>query len=277
LTKTYIFQGKWADAQTTAEAVISSGQYDLEKNYADIWKLANENGIESIYEFQHVQIATGSWGDQNEGCVTQIYTRGRSFTPNWGWGYVCPTDNFKAEFETDGTGKIIDPRYALTVVEEGDSMYTGTPWAQVANTVPSPTHRMGRKYLVEYTTDMPGMSNGPANWRFMRYADLLLWHAEACCQQNKSTEALTSLNKIRDRVGMAKVAVTDQPSLLKAIYHERRVELGLEGHRFFDIIRTGRGAECLGANGYTENKKYLPIPKSEIDKCDKLVNNPYYN
>jgi starch-binding outer membrane protein, SusD/RagB family len=271
LTKAYIFQAKWAEAKAKAAEVVASGQYSLEPKYEDVWKLSHENGTESIFEFQHVQISNPNWGDQNEGCVTQIYTRGRSYKNQPGWGYVCPTDNFKAEFETG------DPRYKMSVIEEGDTIWKGTPWEEIANNKPSPTLRYGRKYFLEYTNDPPAMSNGPANWRFMRYADLLLWSAEALCQLGETGPALTQLNLVRARVGMPAQTETGKDALLKLIYHERRVELGLEGHRFFDIIRTGRGTECLGANGYTEKKKYLPIPKSELDMCPKLVNNPYFD
>jgi hypothetical protein len=63
LAKAYIFQRKWTEALASSATVIQSGQYDLEPNYADIFKKAKENGIESIFEIQHIQVATGEYGD----------------------------------------------------------------------------------------------------------------------------------------------------------------------------------------------------------------------
>ncbi|MEO6097314.1 MAG: RagB/SusD family nutrient uptake outer membrane protein, partial [Fibrobacteria bacterium] len=80
LAKAYIFQSKWADAMARSSVVIQSGQYNLESNYADNFKISHENGIESIFEIQHVQIATSDYGDLNEGQETSIYQGGRNAT-----------------------------------------------------------------------------------------------------------------------------------------------------------------------------------------------------
>jgi hypothetical protein len=54
------------------------------------------------------------------------------------------------------------------------------------------------------------------------------------------------------------------------------VELGLEGHRFFDLVRQGRAADVLGKHGFIKGKhEYFPIPQLELDVCDKIVPNPY--
>jgi hypothetical protein len=270
LAKAYIYQKKWGDALDRATRVIDSKEYDLEPNYADNFKLSHENGIESIYEIQHVEIPTSTYGDENEGQETSIYQGSRKDSYFTGWGFNCPTMDFVDEFEAN------DPRLKATVVFDGDILYENTPKQQKADNSMSPTKMGARKYILEYQPQTPGISNSPANWRAIRFADVLLFHAEAANETGDSTAALQSLNQVRKRVSMPLVTTTNQDSLRQAIYHERRVELGLEGHRFFDLVRQGRAADVLGKNGFIKGKhEYFPIPQLEMDVCDKLVQNPY--
>ncbi|MBN1128311.1 MAG: RagB/SusD family nutrient uptake outer membrane protein, partial [Chitinispirillaceae bacterium] len=105
---------------------------------------------------------------------------------------------------------------------------------------------------------------------------VLLFHAEAANETGDAATALKSLNRVRSRVSMPAVTVTDKDTLRQAIYHERRVELGLEGHRFFDLVRQGRAADVLAKNCIIKGKhEYFPLPQLEMDVCDKLVQNPY--
>jgi hypothetical protein len=268
LVKAYIFQRKWELAQKCAEEVINSGEYGLEPKYEDIFKQEYENGIESIFDIQHIEIPSDQWGDENEGQVTSVYQGGRNNTWFAGWGFNCPTPEFVNEFESG------DPRLKATVIFDGDIIYKGTPVEQVADNSDCKTKMHARKYLLEFQDEEPEASNAPGNWRAMRYADLLLFHAESANEMGNASAALASLNKVRTRVGMPKVTTTSQDSLRKAIYHERRVELGLEGHRFFDLVRQGRADKVLA--GFIKGRhEYFPIPQIELDVCDKMTQNPY--
>jgi hypothetical protein len=270
LAKAYIFQSKWADAMARSEMVIQSGEYDLEANYADNFKMSHENGIESIFEIQHAEFATSAYGDLNEGQETSIYQGNRNATFFTGWGFNCPTQNFVDEFELN------DPRMKATVVFDNDLIYETTPVQQKADNSASPTGYSAKKYMLEYQASKPEISNSPANWRSIRFADVLLFHAEAANELENSTASLESLNRVRRRVSMPAVTVTDPTELRDAIHHERRVELGLEGHRFFDLVRQGRAAEVLAENGFIAGKhEYFPIPQLELDVCNKVVQNPY--
>jgi hypothetical protein len=270
LAKAYIFQSKWADAMARSAIVIESGEYDLEPNYADNFKKSHENGIESIFEIQHAEFATSAYGDLNEGQETSIYQGNRNATFFTGWGFNCPTQNFVDEFELN------DPRMKATVVFDNDLIYETTPVQQKADNSASPTGYSAKKYMLEYQAGKPEISNSPANWRSIRFADVLLFHAEAANELENSTASLESLNRVRRRVSMPAVTVTDPTELREAIHHERRVELGLEGHRFFDLVRQGRAAEVLAENGFIAGKhEYFPIPQLELDVCNKVVQNPY--
>ena len=270
LAKAYIFQSKWSDALAHAASVIESNEYSLEPNYADNFKLSHENGIESVFEIQHFEIPTTEYGDLNEGQETSIYQGSRMATFFTGWGFNCPTQDFVNEFEPN------DPRLKATVIFDGDVIYENTPVQQKADNSMSPTGMAARKYMLEYQAQAPNISNSPGNWRAIRFSDVLLFHAEAANELGNDSAALTSLNLVRKRVSMPSVTTTDQDSLRQAIYHERRVELGLEGHRFFDLVRQGRAADVLAKNGFKKGRhEYIPIPKTEMEICDKLVQNPY--
>jgi hypothetical protein len=271
LAKAYIFQSKWSNALSRASMVIDSKEYDLEPKYSDIFKLSHENGIESVYEIQHVYVATSLYGDENEGQETSIYQGSRKSTGFTGWGFDCPTQDFVNEFEMG------DPRLKETVIFDGDRIGEGTAWEQKADNSMSPTKMAAKKYILEYQPVAPDISNSPANWRAIRFADVLLFHAEAANEIGDTASALKSLNRVRQRVSMIPVTTIDKDTLRQAIWHERRVELGLEGHRFFDLVRQGKAAEVLGKNGFIKGQhEYIPIPQLELDVCDKLKQNNYF-
>ena len=126
-------------------------------------------------------------------------------------------------------------------------------------------------------------SSGGTNDRVIRYADVLLLHAEAAYHNGDEAAARESLNRVRARARGSRTDILPDvtasgPALLQAICHERRVELALEGHRFFDLVRTGRAAAELGPLGYREGThNVFPIPLSQIQTSNGLlIQNPGY-
>ena len=116
------------------------------------------------------------------------------------------------------------------------------------------------------------------NIREIRYADVLLMAAEGIARSGGSEgTARTYLNQVRNRVGLAALTSSGN-QLLEDIYTERRMELATEGHRFFDLLRTGKAATVLGDQGFVASTHtYLPIPQQEIDAApDVLTQNPGY-
>ena len=123
------------------------------------------------------------------------------------------------------------------------------------------------------------------NIRLIRYADVLLMGAESANEKGISGEAIDYLEQVRARARgtntniLPKVTTTDQGELREAIRHERRVELGLEFDRFYDLVRWGIAKEVLQAAGknYQDKNALLPLPQTEIDKSKGvLVQNPDY-
>jgi hypothetical protein len=108
----------------------------------------------------------------------------------------------------------------------------------------------------------------------IRIAELYLIRAEARAQQNNLTGALADLNTIRSRAGVANSTATTQADILQAIEDENSVEFAFEGHRWFDLVRTGRTGTVLGLT----NKNYwlFPIPLSDILSDPDVTQNPGY-
>ena len=137
-----------------------------------------------------------------------------------------------------------------------------------------------KKYFSNKSEDAPfgdPNPNGGSNDRVIRYADVLLMHAEASYHTGDENAARTSLNLVRARAQVPDITATGA-ALLEAIYRERRLELGLEAHRFFDLVRTHRAGQFLGSLGFvTGVHELFPIPQSQIQATNgALEQNPGY-
>lgn len=145
-----------------------------------------------------------------------------------------------------------------------------------------------RKFVPE--GNMGGAINNradtPINFPLIRYADVLLMYAECLNENGQTADAAKYVNMVRARVGMPGVTATTKDEMFKAIKHEREVELAAEGHSYMDYRRWGlletlngvAELDIVGGTLYTHataSRDYLwPIPNAEIDKNDKLTQNP---
>ena len=263
LAKSYLFQQKYAEALVQTQAVIQSGEYTLVPDYGTIFTRAGENNSESVFEIQYMNASGGNWGKNagNEGTFTNVFTRPRGQFA--GYGFNIPTQDFVDEFSKEG---FEDPRLKYTVFRIGDQMGDRGVFT-LANAGDVGYLYHPRKYFSNLSEDAPfgdPNPNGGSNDRVIRFSDVLLMDAEAAFKTGNEAGAKTSLNIVRQRVKVPDVTATGE-QLLEAIYHERRVELGLEGHRFFDLVRTGRAAAKLGPLGYKDGiNQVFPIPNSQI-------------
>jgi starch-binding outer membrane protein, SusD/RagB family len=168
-----------------------------------------------------------------------------------------------------------DTRRAHTIIV-GDSIAGGTY---------TPGYQNTGYFVKKYAPRQAGLSadGEPAlNWgnnvRVIRYSDVLLMAAEALARSGGSeATARGYVNQVRQRVSMQPIQESGS-ALLEAIAHERRMELATEGHRFFDLVRTGKASEVLGAKGFVANKhEWLPVPQTELDAAQgALTQNPNY-
>lgn len=286
------------------DSVIQSNQYDLCANYADNFTLAGENGIESVFEIQYVgeeDDNTGDYGaNENEhygatrGTFTTVLTRSRSSIINTlgdGWGFNKPTQNLYDEYEEN------DIRRYVTIYKPQDSEITSA-----AEEIYLGNSYLSRKYAIYntvYTKEdartcvtiykLEHQSRGPINNRQIRYADVYLMQAEAYLGLGDAGKAAAYINKVRQRVGLSDIAAADW----NALRHERRCELAMEGHRWFDLVRWNIAYETMTAYEKAETAEYqyqislgggfqrgkhelLPIPLKERELNPNMTQNPGY-
>ena len=282
-------QKYFAEAAKWGKEVIKSRQYSLWPNYLDNFRLANENGRESVFEIQYTEEATSDYGGEGytRGTMTTILQRSRSSAfGEAGWGYDRPTQNLYNEYEAG------DARRDETILVPTDEQIE-TP----AQEIYCGDRMLNRKYAMYNDGTNGGIyklahaTRSPKNNIQIRYADVLLMYAEACCESGDLDSAKKALKEVRDRAGLSQFPYTaviqgqtvtfndNQEDLRKAIRHERRVELAMEGHRWFDLTRWGIAKETMDTYmaGETEEAKELygtfqkgkhelfPIPSKEID------------
>jgi len=108
------------------------------------------------------------------------------------------------------------------------------------------------------------------DWIEIRLADVILLYAEALNANGNTAGAATELNKIRSRAGLAGTSASSQSALSQAIQNERRLELAFEGHRWFDLVRTGTVDSEMGQS-VNANYHLFPIPISEILSSDGVI------
>lgn len=304
LADVYITQKKFAEAESLLKQVTQLG-YDLMPNYADVFSPSFKNNKESIFEVQYnATLAT----PQPSNFIYNFIPRMSNSTGITGvnqntvtdlGGFNTPTDDLINSFESG------DKRLPASIaIAEGSfnasddfTPSSNNPGAAVKNIVgyvppPGLTGRpFARKFLHPHT--LPNQTNN--NWPVYRYAEVLLMLAEALNEQNKSGDALSWLNKVRDRAfgaGVSPITATDQETLRSIILKERRVELAFENKRWLDLVRTGNAITVmknfgtalkakysyLPANSFnvTENSLLFPIPYTEIELNSQLKQNPGY-
>jgi len=271
---------KWDDVFKNAVQVIDSKVYDLEPDFKDACTIATENGKESVFEVQHAVNMAGQGGDNggtwtrgNEGTLQNTMTRGRA---NSGWGFNCPSLNLLDSMSNDA-------RKGATILVNGDAI-NGEIFTINKNEYPF-TGTQTRKYIESATSTVINVSDGPSNLRIIRFAYVLLMAAEAANELGKDTSVTNKyLDRVRLRANskLPKNTIAEKTALRNAIWHERRMELAMEGHRFFDIVRQGRAAEVMklvpeGKNFRKGVNEVFPIPQTEIDVSrGKLTQNPGY-
>lgn len=287
LAKTYLFHGKYAEAAEAASEVKNYG-YGLMNVYQHNFNVNYENNIESIFEIQHLSGQSPVTGSRlNQWLAPRAEN---------GYGFCEPTQSFIDEFEVT-SDTIYDPRLDYSVGRGGGKWFDNIPY----DTLWSFT-TYSQKKNIQPISEVPVSTKGDGDLNFtvMRYAEVLLIQAEALCEDNRCDEALIPLNEVRRRAResylhdenlpgygtipadlLPDITTTEHIALRNAIRHERRVELGLESVRFFDVIRYGE-EYANAAFSDKENFRYathklFPIPQSEMDTNKEMEQNDGYN
>lgn len=262
-------------AASSAEEVILSNVYKLEDDFSNAFRVEGNYGNESVFEVGSIGIDNAQAGGNEYG-----NTQGVRGTPNRGWGFNRPSLNLMAEFESG------DPRKDKSIIFLNEVL-DGVPIGGDGST-PDSVFSNGNLVEIEcYNQKVWGLGASTLpSWgihrKLIRYADVLLMAAEAFNQIGQTPKAVGYLNQVRKRARhgdesiLPDVVSADKEEVRTAIYHERRVELAMESHRFFDLVRTGRASAVLGPLGFQPNKnERLPIPQIEIDITEgSIAQNP---
>ncbi|WP_406684693.1 RagB/SusD family nutrient uptake outer membrane protein [Seonamhaeicola sp. MEBiC1930] len=281
LGRVYLYQDKFTESAAVLEDLINNGPHRLLTSieYPNMFERDWENNIESVFEVQYSDVEGGSFDCFQclEGNYSVYFNGPRGFIDSTGkfdagYSFNVPTQEVVDAFE-DG-----DLRYETSIldIEQYIADNPGSSYLETAGY--EQTGYFNRKYIArkgDLNIGDAALTN-PDNYRAIRFADVLLMAAEALNRGSISdTRALTYLNMIRTRAMLPELDLTGN-NLTEAIYQERRVELVGEGHRFFDLVRTGRAAQEI--DGFVAGKHELfPIPIEEINLSgNRWEQNPGY-
>lgn len=294
LGKVYLYHGtfdaaKFSEAASILAQVADNTQYSLVQgaDYLNLFESSGENGSEAVFEIQYSGVEAAGWDCIicSEGSYFVQYNGPRSpydgAVYRSGWGFNLPTQQLFDLFDAN------DNRREVTFLDLRNDQDT---YSQGRDD----TGFFNHKYLPRKADDKVGADplNHANNYRAIRFADVLLMAAEAATQSGGSN-AVSYLNRVRARAygNNSQDYTSAEGSLLEAIYTERRKELAGEGHRFFDLVRTGKAKAAFDAYNdskpaefntvnFTESKHGIfPIPLVELqlaNAVEKWGQNPGY-
>lgn len=349
----HLFQGEYSEAKPLLDDIINSGRFALVANYRDNFSAATENNVESIFEIQQ-SVDDGSGRISSHGNLdSQLCNGYNRFVPSC-CGFYQPTQDLVNAFKVDADGlpllgidgpkfndsnlkndynisvseefiptdELVDPRLDQTVGRRGVDflgwgIMTGAEWIRAQS--------FGGPYIQKklmYSKSEQALAANPLyarqhsiNYRYLRYARILLWRAECAVEEGDLETARELVNQVRERaanpvnITMGKVlnykypsgpsdadVDWDQPAAnylvneyaafptqeyaREAVRMEQRLEFGMEGHRFFDLVRWGVDDEVLpeyiekdsefryamqGAVYTPEKNTRWPIPRVQLD------------
>lgn len=253
--KVALYEEDWNGVIERVNQLQAQDFYALNAHYFDAFDVTKE------FEEDEVIFAYNHRQEVNPG-------EGNGLGALMGWGFVAPTEDFAEAFAPG------DPRFSYTV--DTVAQYAG-------------------KLLGSADGSYKGNADSPGNRIFIRYADVLLWKAEALVETGEVEAGLQVVDEIRARArntpqpdGSETPAAAlpnyagqglSQAEALTILRQERRLELGFESHRFNDLKRWEIAYDVLtslGKNFQEENYLY-PIPQGEIDRSGgQIEQNPGY-
>jgi hypothetical protein len=265
LAGVYLTRQEWDLAAQYAGEIMDLGIYSLWDDYKDNFREAHKNGKESLFEVQFFS------GEQPENTRIVISGLPSIYAFPAGVGIIIPTEDLLGRFEPG------DHRYDVTFFDEysyfGMNRFDPHIW----------------KYWDQDVYGPGETGESGANFPVMRYAEVLLMYAEALNEMNNgpTPEAYDAVNQVRARArNGAEGVVPDLEGLTyqefrDAVLNEKRLETVNEGHRWFDLKRTGNLIAYVnrakGAKADPQPFNYVfPIPQREMDLNPNLVQNEGY-
>lgn len=303
-----LYEYRFDESAQVSLQVINNPAYGLytsagAQSYIKLFSLGAENNKEVIFDVQFTD-------QSGYGSPEQLWLNVGSIG---GWAALNPTKSLLEAFE-DSQGNNInssaiynaanpfanrDPRLEMSIIRNGSVIVDRNGTSRTINTLSgtdanSRTGMFARKGA-DTESFAPEISHSGKNYILIRFAEVLLNYAEAKNEALSAPDATVykAIDDIRERVGMPKLpAGLNKAQMRERIRNERRVELCLEGNRFFDIKRWGIAGTVMngpvyGANNsnvvtnrvFNTSRNYLfPIPETQVSLTgrDILLQNPGY-
>ena len=278
LGKVYLTQGEFQKAKDKLAEVVENESvygFGLHENYKANWLRETEAGIEAVL---YLELKAPPFRNNGE-----MSLAGPKYSVPEPIGVAAmneadiPTKELYDQFDDNDTRKAANFRTEFTHLTTGKIITSSIP--------------ISVKYFVD---GMETGDNCDVNMHIIRYADAILMYAEALNEVGESAKALEMLNRIRRRAygddsGNFKAMSKDE--FRATILKERRLEFPHEGHRWFDLVRTGTFIERMKehsayeasvaeanktdiAKNMKDHMILMPIPQSEIDLNPNLEQNP---
>jgi len=301
----------WQEVYDLTKSIMNSGRYGLLPNYAEVFEIEGENREETVWDQQYVNDLSLSGRDESPGNLNGTRMGVRGFS---GWGFNQPKDDLFHAFSRNGDRDprrectMISEEWPVgwgfNIV---DSIMMGTnlseyKWLTLKPEYDYTIYKSLRKGITSPKTGV-WYRQIPTNIRVIRYSDVLLMNAEAAYYLGKYQEARAAVNTVRERARnstyppgcqLGDIDANQNPinyreypnvnlpdinssgtQLLDDIWHERRVELALEGLRYFDLIRTGRLEKLAYTDNYIAKKGLWPLPDNDVSSYGLEQNEGY--
>ncbi|ODS81884.1 MAG: hypothetical protein ABS46_10410 [Cytophagaceae bacterium SCN 52-12] len=278
LANLYMVQKNWSDAEVLLKSIVDSGEYSLMPDYNNAFSetTSNKNNAESIFEVQYMEGSAGLNGNQIYQFIPTPISA-QELAP------ITGTSNPQA---ISGENNNVPTPDIIAAYESGDKRKDiSIGWVTLSASLRADKVY---PYIKKYARKHTFHNNTGQNWPVYRYAEVLLFLAEALNEQGKGAQALPYLNQVRRRAGLADATETATGALREIIFKERRVELAFENKRWFDLVRTGRVREFIEpygqrvkadpvkyyypdaatvppSNAFTVLDDYYPLPAVEAD------------
>lgn len=299
-TKLILFardESRYSEALADIKTVISSNRYDLYPNFQSLWLQEGEFCNESLLEFVFTDKANSNdWGGENTGVAFKIVTwvSGRDISDprsaeegglGGGWGQATVKRNVYDWYESGDVrreGTFIDyevEKQKVMGLGYGDVFYVAANQISYDG-LGNYKYHARKGYTSATATSYLNYNN---NFRYLRFADVLLLGAELSARAHGGTadaEGQAWFDKIRDRAwgyypNTPPNTLHRKTATLNNIFNERGLEFAYEMQRWVDLMRFDKGAEILGAKGWTEKFRYMPISQMDIEESNgALTQNP---
>jgi len=260
--KTSLYQKDYSKVIVYVSEIKALNVYKLVSDYRENFQKLTQNNSESVWEIQHTNLELGVGNFLNQWWASRKFL---------GYGFAEVTPSYVQAFEAN------DPRLKFTVAMNNDPYFGLIYKNSFSSTTFSP-----RKFL-QADAELTQKADGDINYPAIRYAEVLLWEAEALAELGRVQEALAPLEIVRARArvqstntaALPPIVSLEQNAVRQAIKHERQVEFGFELHRFFDLVRWGIAGDILP--GFQKGKhEVFPLPQTEIDLNPSLIQNAGY-